>query len=244
MNRILFDPAECDGRLINLPCGDRRARHMIDVLHVSPGDMVKVGVLGGNCGSATVMSVGEGSVALEAVFDAPPLPPWFDIALAMPRPKVLHRMWAALASFGVRNIFIIGGAKVERYYFDTHWLEPSTYAPLLMEGLEQAGSTFVPSVRVCRLFRPFVEDVAATEFASSPKLVAHPYAECGVPRFTMTPEPGSPLPLLAIGPEGGWTDFELGLLREAGFRPFSIGPRPLRTDIATYAIIGAMASWQ
>jgi 16S rRNA U1498 N3-methylase RsmE len=38
--------------------------------------------------------------------------------------------------------------------------------------------------------------------------------------------------LLAIGPEGGWVDFELGLFAEAGFECVHMGPRILRTDVA------------
>lgn len=38
--------------------------------------------------------------------------------------------------------------------------------------------------------------------------------------------------LLAIGPEGGWVDFELGLFAEAGFQCVHMGPRILRTDVA------------
>ena len=39
--------------------------------------------------------------------------------------------------------------------------------------------------------------------------------------------------LLAIGPEGGWTDEEVALLKAHGFARHSLGPRILRTDTAT-----------
>eukprot|EP00897_Mesotaenium_endlicherianum_P007426 jgi/Mesen1/6711/ME000344S05993 len=37
--------------------------------------------------------------------------------------------------------------------------------------------------------------------------------------------------VLAVGPEGGWTEHELSLLAEFGFQHFSIGSKPLRTDV-------------
>jgi len=43
--------------------------------------------------------------------------------------------------------------------------------------------------------------------------------------------------LLAIGPEGGWTDFELKLLRKHGFNTISMGSRTLRTDTACIALL-------
>ena len=47
--------------------------------------------------------------------------------------------------------------------------------------------------------------------------------------------------LLAIGPEGGWTDDEVSLLEEKGFARYSLGPRILRTDTATIALLARLA---
>ncbi len=43
--------------------------------------------------------------------------------------------------------------------------------------------------------------------------------------------------LIAIGPEGGWNDFELGLLSRHGFDPVSTGPRILTTTTACIAAL-------
>jgi RsmE family RNA methyltransferase len=43
--------------------------------------------------------------------------------------------------------------------------------------------------------------------------------------------------LLAVGPEGGWTDFELQLLETHGFQPFGMGSRTLRTDTACISLL-------
>ena len=43
--------------------------------------------------------------------------------------------------------------------------------------------------------------------------------------------------LLAIGPEGGWNDFERGLLAAHGFQSVGMGPRALRTDTACVALL-------
>ena len=46
--------------------------------------------------------------------------------------------------------------------------------------------------------------------------------------------------VLAIGPEGGWTDDEVTLLEEHGFARHSLGPRILRTDTATVALLAQL----
>jgi RsmE family RNA methyltransferase len=45
---------------------------------------------------------------------------------------------------------------------------------------------------------------------------------------------------LAVGPEGGWTDYELNQFLGRGFQPFSLGSRSLRTDTATIALIAVL----
>ena len=88
---------------------------------------------------------------------------------------------------------------------------------LLREGLEQSCTTAMPRVEIVRRFRPFVEDEIPRRFADAPKLVAHPRCDGAPPRFPTNPPKGASLPLVAVGPEGGWTDFELELLAKAGF---------------------------
>ena len=48
--------------------------------------------------------------------------------------------------------------------------------------------------------------------------------------------------LLAIGPEGGWNGFELGLLQAHRFQLAGMGPRTLRTDTACIALLAIARS--
>jgi RsmE family RNA methyltransferase len=43
--------------------------------------------------------------------------------------------------------------------------------------------------------------------------------------------------LLAVGPEGGWSGFEMALLERHGFQSMSMGPRTLRSDTACIALL-------
>ena len=46
--------------------------------------------------------------------------------------------------------------------------------------------------------------------------------------------------VLAIGPEGGWTDYEVGLFENCNFIPVSLGNRILRTDVACISLISIL----
>ena len=149
------------------------------------------------------------------------------------------QIWPQLAALGVGRVVLLNAYKVEKCYFSSQWLDPLHYRPLLIEGLTQAGVTCLPEVRVCPRFKPFVEDELDVLFNGSLKLLAHPGAR------TMWPQQEDGLcgrrPLLAIGPEGGWTDYELDMLLARGFRLFSLGERTLRTDTACIALASVLA---
>lgn len=237
MNRILFSAEEVqpDG---TVTLTGFRAAHIRTVLRSKAGDTLRTGVLNGLTGTSRVESITEDSVRLTPSHTEAAPEPWIDLILAAPRPKVLKRLWAQLAALGVGQIVILNAFRVEKCYFDSQWLDPAFYTPLLTEGLMQAGTTRLPDVRVRPRFKPFVEDELDTLFpADTPRLLAHPASAHGVHAL---PCPAGLRPLLAIGPEGGWIDYELNLLAGKGFVPFSLGPRTLRTDTAAVALIAAL----
>jgi len=213
-----------------------QARHAIDVLRAAPGQEIRIGVVDGPRGVGRVSGVGDGCVELACSFDsAPPAVPDIDLLLALPRPKVMRRLWAQLAAIGVGRIVLTNAARVERNYFDTHVLDPAVYRPLLVEGLQQAQDTRLPTVTIHRRFKPLVEDELDALCPPGVRLVAHP---AGPPPAAWPPRTARTL--LAVGPEGGWDEFELRLLAARGFVPVSLGPRTLRTDTACVALLSAV----
>jgi len=238
MNRILFEPSEIlsDG---TVSLTDGRAAHLRDVLRVVPGQVVATGTLNGFAGVSRVLHVGGAEVRLQPDHDIVLPGPWFDLLLAVPRPKVLKRLLPQLAALGVGRVVRLNAAKVEKCYFSSQWLDFVHYRPLLIEGLMQAGLTRLPEVTVAPRFKPFVEDDLDGFFPDSLRLLAHPGSK--------TPPPDNEnrrRPLLAVGPEGGWTAYEVERLRERGFGAFSLGDRILRSDTACVALIAVLDYWR
>jgi 16S rRNA (uracil1498-N3)-methyltransferase len=235
VNLILLDPAEI-GASGDVRLSGARATHLVNVLDVSPGHTVRVGVLDGPFGAGTVHSIVDGTIVLHCVFGAGvPPPPLVDLLLALPRPKVMRRLWAQFAALGVGQIILTNADRVERNYFDTHVVTPECYRPLLIEGLQQARDTRVPVVCIHRQFKVLVEDQLDGLFPTGLRLVADPSAER--PIGAMAADLKARRVLLAIGPEGGWNDFERRLLEAHGFQPVGMGTRTLRTDTACIALL-------
>jgi RsmE family RNA methyltransferase len=234
VNLILLESDELSGRVATL--SGVRARHAIDVLKAVPGQSLRVGVVNGATGTATVTAVAGHSVTVHCEFDAELRPrPRVDLLLALPRPKVLRRLWAQLAALGVGQIILTNAERVERNYFDTHVITEACYRPLLIEGLQQARDTWLPTVSVHKQFRILIEDDLARLFPDGRRLVAHPGR--GSTIAALASLPADEHVLLAVGPEGGWNDFELTLLASHGFHPFDMGSRTLRTDTACIALV-------
>ena len=119
------------------------------------GQDVRVGVIDGPRGTGRVTRVDEAGVELACTLEATPPPePDVDLLLALPRPKVMRRLWAQLAAMGVGRIILTNAARVERNYFDTHVLDRGELPALLVEGLQQAQDTRLPRVSIHRRFRP------------------------------------------------------------------------------------------
>ena len=235
MNLIILEPREIsDAGEVSL--ADGRAAHLLNVLKVAPGHHARVGLLDGPHGEGTVVSVADGTIRLRCAFDTrvPPRPR-ADLLLALPRPKVMRRLWAQIAALGVGRIILTNAARVERNYFDAHALTPSCYRPLLIEGLQQARDTRLPEVSIHRRLKVLVEDELDDLSGRGRRLVADPASERSV--AAATPEGIDERILLAIGPEGGWNDFETDLLGAHGFESVGMGPRTLRTDTACIALL-------
>jgi 16S rRNA (uracil1498-N3)-methyltransferase len=238
LNLIICEPDEIDAHGV-LTLTGVRAAHVHSVLRAGPGDTIRIGVVDGAKGQGEILEVDAGRVVVRCALDAaPPSPPDIDLLLALPRPKVLRRLWAQLAALGVGRIILTNAARVERHYFDTHVVEPSTYRPLLIEGLQQAGDTRLPRVSIHRQFRILVEDELDALSGEATRLVAHPGSHR--PLIDVARDRSEKRVLLAIGPEGGWNAFELDLLTRHRFDVVSLGARTLRTDTACVALLALL----
>jgi RsmE family RNA methyltransferase len=239
MNLILLEERDrVDVTCVTLT--DARATHLLEVLRVTPGQPVRVGLLDGPFGTGTIEAVSDSSVTMRCVFETEtPSLPRVDVLLALPRPKVMRRLWAQLAAIGVGQIILTNASRVERDYFDTHIVTEASYRPLLIEGLQQARDTRLPQVSIHRQFRILVEDHLAHLFPSGMRLVADPSGTASISN-ALTGREGRVL--LAIGPEGGWNDFELTLLEAHGFTRVSLGRRTLRVDTACIALLSQVHS--
>jgi 16S rRNA (uracil1498-N3)-methyltransferase len=239
VNLVLLEPeelgiaaGECEVEL-----RDRRAAHLISVVRVTVGSLVRVGVVQGGLGQAEVVAMSADRCRLRVLLDQPPpaqLP--VHLILAVPRPKVLLRTVAIAASFGVESIHLTNSWRVDKSYLGSPALLPAALERAARDGAEQGATSRLPQITVHRRLMSLLDGYPSSERDPGRVfLVAHPGAAASIERAVV---PGELRPLtVAVGPEGGWIDREVETFVDLGFVPASLGESILRVEAAIAALL-------
>ena len=230
MNIILLAPEDWLDE--NTVCIDgRRHEHIRGVLKAEVGDALRVGLLGGLRGSGTVVKLSDEDTHLQVDLIESPLPRHpCDLILALPRPKMLRRVFRTAAEMGVAHLYLINSARVEKSYWQSPLLQPDRIKAALTTGLERAGDTVLPQVHLHPRFKPFVEDQLPGLIGSSGCWIAHPGAAEAL--ATQSREG-----LIMLGPEGGFVPYEVELAKSMGAHPVRLSDRILSVDTAVTAAL-------
>lgn len=236
MNLLLLAPEEIDSHAIAF-IGGERARHLQQVLKLSVGASLKVGVKGGLIGRAEVLDISGDKDALYRLridcSETPPAPLPIHLFLALPRPNMLGRLLRDVTSLGVKQIHLFQSAKVEKSYWQTPTLYPESIEKLVTEGLTQARDTIAPAIFQ---WRKFSEALTVAQAIDNCELViADPFSPRAKPAFDKAVA-------LFIGPEGGFTDEERLQILQVGAAPLWLGSRILRVEPAVIAAIGHISA--
>jgi RsmE family RNA methyltransferase len=234
VNLLLFDAGERDSQGRVRITGDRLA-WLRDVVGAEAGSRIAVGEIGGSRGAGTVIDIDDEHALLAvSLGEPPPARAPLVLVLALPRPKMLRRMLRATAEFGIEKLILLNSERVEKSFWQSALLAPPSLRGYLLAGAAQARDTQLPLVELRRRFRPFAEDELPALCRGREALIAHPGPFRCCPGELRRPS------LLMLGPEAGFSDFELRLARAAGCDPVSLGPRTLRAETALIAALGRL----
>ncbi|WP_299731836.1 16S rRNA (uracil(1498)-N(3))-methyltransferase [uncultured Endozoicomonas sp.] len=213
----------------------RQLKHVHEVHRANTGDAIRIGVMNGLMGSGRITSLSGQEMSVDIVLDMQPPPALpLTVLLALPRPKMLKRSLQHLAALGVKKIILMNSYRVEKSFWQSPWLSPEKIREQLVLGLEQARDTLLPEVVLEKRFKPFVEDRLPILMEGKRGLVAHPVGGQACPHQVTESA------VLAIGPEGGFIEYEVDKLEQAGFERIHLGPRILRVETAVTAIVSKL----
>jgi 16S rRNA (uracil1498-N3)-methyltransferase len=129
-----------------------------------------------------------------------------------------------------RSVVRLTGERKEKRL--RHWQN------IVIAACEQCGRNVVPEVRPVLGLMEWLGQASGVGGQASAELRIHlsPEAEQGLRDLE---KPTGPV-LLAVGPEGGFSEQEHAALRQCGFVGVRLGPRVLRTETAALAALAAM----
>ncbi len=216
---------------------DYRFIHLKKIIKIVTGERIKAGLLNGNIGYAEVEQQNNDYIELTVkLTEQPPVALNVHLVLALPRPKMLKRIFQTISAMGVKQLSLIHSARVEKSYWQTPWLQADKMNQHLLLGLEQAQDTVLPQVHFYQRFKPFVEDVLPGLAIGRQAVVAHP----GQGDFCLQQVNRQQPAILAVGPEGGFSDYEVKKFIQAGFNRCQMGERILRVENAVPVLLGRL----
>lgn len=208
-----------------------QARHGVLVLRLKAG--------------AAVEMVGPGGLA-------PALVTTVETSGKAPRLGVtLSGPWLGAAAVGPRlALALISGQRFDWAVEKAVELGAATLIPLISERVKGGGARPGPAKeerwqRLAEEARKQCARPAALDIFP-PLALAELLGQPG-PGFFLSPSgpaapPAAPSPLLAVGPEGGFSPAEEKAFLKAGFSPWSLGPGILRSETAALAALAVLRS--
>jgi len=201
---------------------------------LSKGSRLRIGEINGYIGLGFITAVTHKylEIEIESLNDNPPPPTDVTLIIALPRPKMLKRIFREATTLGIKDFYIINSYKVDKSYWKSPSLAEDKLNHYLREGLEQCIDTRMPKITLNNRFKPFIEDELPQLIEGKETFIAHPDENALCPTSIPTPS------AIAIGPEGGFTDYEVNKFREAGFQGITLGKRILKVETAISVLAG------
>ena len=232
---ILHEDDFIDDNVVRL--SDERFLHIRDIHQSASGGSIRVGKLNGLIGNGIIGLLSDTAVEITVTLNqSPPAKLPLTVILSLPRPKMIRGIFRSIAELGVERLIVINSSKVEKSFWKSPVLHQQKIEHYLIAGLQQCRDTVMPTVHFKRLFKPFIEDELPTIIDGSIGLIAHPELGHSCPhnldqRIT-----------LAIGPEGGFTSYEVNKFLVAGFEGIHLGNRIFRVENALSMLIAKLFS--
>lgn len=238
--RVLVPAAAREGERLEVPTEE--AQHLVRVLRLGPHDAVRVFDGHGHEWDATIRETGRQRAVVE--IGAP--------RAAAPETRIRYTLAVAVLKGDgtdevVRDAVMLGVAEIRPFVSARSEVTRSTltrahrrerWERVAIASAKQSGRAVVPPVHDAIE----VGNLLAAGGDALRLLLVEPGV--AAPATTVAALPPPPAVVLAVGPEGGWTDQEVSRAVAAGWQPTSLGGRVLRAAAAPLVALAAcQAVW-
>ena len=226
------------------------AHHLARVLRAAPGQLYELSD-GVALWLARIETASRDGVQFALVEQLPAAVPKLRIALLLSIVKFDSFEWALekATELGVSEIVPLAAARSEKSLVAAAAKRSARWQKILVESAQQSRRLRPPALHaVERPATAFTAAFLGSLFAPTSllepslplKLFLSEFANAPPLRAVLDPNPRSSCYILAVGPEGGWTEPERDAAMAGGFAEATLGSLSLRTETAVTAALASL----
>jgi len=206
--------------------------HLANVMRLKPGDAIRVVDGEGNCYDAIISSMTRTAASCAITAHYPRLhEPARKVILGaslLKNPARFQFLIEKTVELGVHSIIpLVTGRTIGRHARTERWTN------IAIAAMKQSGRSVLPGIGLPTSFEAFIEQAPADAVRFLPHERAPAEASLAAPA-------GTGDVVLAIGPEGGFSEEEVGYAAVKGFAVVSLGARRLRSETAAIVAVAAV----
>ena len=228
---------------------EEEARHARDVLRLRPGEEVQVFDGGGQefrCALREFARDGAVLDVLEAVEPARPESPLgLTLVIAVLKHEKFDLVIQKTTELGVSRIVPLQSERAGVRLRDSRDADKrlTRWRRIALEAAKQSGRARVPEISSSADFTLLLSGFVAEKEIVAKETVRMMFSEReGRSLSTTKNEVSSPVKRIValVGPEGGWSDEEIELARDSGWKIVTVGGRTLRAETAAIVVVGLL----
>jgi 16S rRNA (uracil1498-N3)-methyltransferase len=213
------------------------AHHLGRVLRAQPGQLYELSD-GERVRLGRIEKVTRDRVDFALLEEIPAHPPAIDVTLLLSIVKFDAFEWAIekATELGVSTIVPLAAARSEKALLAAAGKRGERWEKLLAEASQQSRRIRVPELQsVSQPAQAF-----SAHGAAAAKIIFSEQPDAPTLRQILQNEQAHRKAVIAIGPEGGWTDAELAAAQAHNLREASLGKLILRTETAVAAALASI----
>jgi 16S rRNA (uracil1498-N3)-methyltransferase len=207
--------------------------HLRDVLRLSSGERVTVFDSAGREFLCSIVSIAKQQVSLKVIDCLPDRPAKFKLALAcaVPKKSGMDDIVDKLTQVGADTIIPLLTERVIARNEDIQGARLERWRKIARSAAEQSRRNTLPVIPGLMRFDDLIAGSAGYDLKLIPTLDGRRRT---LPQIIMQTHPAAVLVL--IGPEGDFTEKEVGHAVDAGFQPVTLGKNVLKVETAAVSV--------
>jgi 16S rRNA (uracil1498-N3)-methyltransferase len=227
----------------SLTLGAEEARHARDVLRLQSGDEIYVFDGAGREFLCVVQAIGRDSAELSVIEEVQPTRPesplQLTLAIVLLKGEKFDLVIQKATELGVTRIVPLDSERADMRLRDNQDAHNriTRWRRIAREAAKQSGRARVPEVAEPLTFDSLVKEKSLTNVF---RVMFSERAGSSLTEATNRIAERPTEIVAVVGPEGGWTDQEMDLAREGGWKIVTFGGRTLRAETAAIVVVSLL----